>query len=77
VGGRQWAEPFEAEMALTEGLADLAWYTVRFGDRRAFPGEDFQTSLARIEGEVATGVIEWAFVFRREPGEPSGASAQA
>jgi hypothetical protein len=65
VGARQWAGPFEAEMVLTADISDLASYTVRFGDRREHPGEDFQSSLSRIERELEAGVIEWAFVFRR------------
>jgi hypothetical protein len=64
--GGQWAEPFKADMALTADMSDLASYTIRFGDRREFPGEDFQSSLSRIERELEAGVIEWAFVFRHE-----------
>jgi hypothetical protein len=65
VGNRQWAEPFMLEMVLTPDMRDLASYTVRFGDRREHPGEDFQLSLSRIERELEAGVIDWAFVFRR------------
>jgi len=65
-GARQWAGPFEAEMLLTPDMSDLASYTVRFGDRRDYSGEDFQSSLARIERDLEAGATEWAFVFRRE-----------
>jgi hypothetical protein len=64
VGARQWADPFEADLELTADRRDLASYTVRFGDRREFPGEDFQSSLSRIEGDLKGGTVEWAFVFR-------------
>lgn len=74
--GGQWAEPFEADMALTADTSDLASYTVRFGDRRGFSGEDFQSSLSRIERDLKAGVIEWAFVFRHEAGGLCGASPQ-
>ena len=62
--GSQWAEPFKAEMALAVDMSDLASYTVRFGDRREYPGEDFQSSLSRIERDLEAEAIEWAFVFR-------------
>jgi hypothetical protein len=64
-GGAQWAEPFMLEMTLTLDLSDLASYTVHFGDRSEHPGEEFQFSLSRIERELETNVIDWAFVFRR------------
>jgi hypothetical protein len=64
--GGQWAEPFKAHMALTADMNDLASYTIHFGDRREFPGEDFQSSLARIERELENGLIEWTFVFRHQ-----------
>lgn len=76
MGGRQWAEPFEAEMAPTEDLSDLASYTVCFGDTRGFPEQDSQTSLARIGDDLTARVIDWAFVFRRESAVTSGASCQ-
>ncbi|HWE97545.1 MAG TPA: hypothetical protein VG269_26545, partial [Tepidisphaeraceae bacterium] len=31
------AEPFEAELEFTSDYSDLASYSIRFGDRRAFP----------------------------------------
>jgi hypothetical protein len=64
--GGQWAAPFQADMALTPDMSDLASYTVHFGDRRGFPEEDFQSSLSRIERELEEGRIEWAFIFRHE-----------
>ncbi len=69
VGARQWAGPFEAELVFTADMGDLASYTIRFGDLRQFPDEDFQTSLSRIERDLKAGVVEWAFVFRREATE--------
>jgi hypothetical protein len=62
--GGQWAAPFRAEIQFAAEIGDLAAYTIQFGDRREFPGEDFQSSLARIERELEDGRIEWAFVFR-------------
>lgn len=72
----QWAAPFEAEMVLTADLSDLTSYTIRFGDRREFPGEEFQASLSRIERELEAGAIEWIFVFRHEAagGQPPSRS---
>jgi hypothetical protein len=66
VGARQWAGPFEAESVLTADMSDLASYTIRFGDLREHPEEDFQTSLLRIERDLEAGLIDWAFEFRRE-----------
>jgi hypothetical protein len=71
VGGRQWADPFEADMGLTADMSDLASYTIRFGDRREFPGEDLQDSHSRIERELESGTIEWSFVFRRTGADES------
>lgn len=65
VGGRQWAEPFEADLELTPDLSDLASYTIRFSDKRTFPGEDLQSNLSRISEELETGAIVWGFEFRK------------
>ncbi len=70
VGDQQWAGPFEAEMVLTTDMSDLASYILRFGDRNEYPGEDFQTSLSRIERDLQAGGIDWAFEFRREADDP-------
>lgn len=72
VGGRLWAEPYQADLELTPDWSDLASYTIRFGDRRGFPEEDFQCSLSRITTEIESGEIEWAFVFRKGHTCPPG-----
>jgi hypothetical protein len=66
VGGPQWASPFEAVLELCPNLDDLASYTIRLGDRRAFPGEGLQSSLSRIAGDIEEGVVEWEFTWRKE-----------
>jgi hypothetical protein len=62
--GTEWAEPFEAELEFSPGLRQLAGFTIRFGDRRAFPGEGLRQSVARIVGDIEGSAVEWAFVFR-------------
>jgi hypothetical protein len=63
IGPRMWADPFEVHMELTADRSDLASYTVRFGDRRGFPGEDFQSSLSRIKRDLEDGTVEWAHMY--------------
>jgi hypothetical protein len=63
--GPEWAEPFEAELEFSAALRQLVGYTVRFGDRRAFPGEGLRQGIARIVGDIEGRAVEWAFVFRR------------
>lgn len=63
VGGPQWAEPFEAVLDLRPDLSDLASYTMRAGDMRAFPGEDLMSSLTRIRSEAETGCTVWRYVW--------------
>lgn len=75
--GGQWAEPFKADMVLATDMSDLTSYTVRFGDRREFPGEDFQSSLLRIERELENGLIEWAFVFSHQASVAYGTQPRA
>jgi hypothetical protein len=36
---------------------------------RSIPEEDFQSSISRVEREMESGSIEWAFVFRRTGSE--------
>jgi hypothetical protein len=62
----QWAAPFMANITFAAEISDVVAYTIQFGDRREFPGEDLQSSLVRIERELENGQIEWAFVFRHD-----------
>jgi hypothetical protein len=67
-GPEQWASPLEAELTFSPGFAELAGYTIRFGDRKAHLREQLVLSLPRIHQDLEGGSIEWSYEFRLDSG---------
>jgi hypothetical protein len=65
VGGRQWVEPFAAELRFQPGFARLANCAIQFADRRVIGEESLPESIARISQDIESGVIDWKYEFHR------------
>jgi hypothetical protein len=65
VGGRQWAEPFAADLLFQPGFSRLNRYTIRFADRRLVGNETLRESFPRIVTDIENNVIEWKYEFSR------------
>jgi hypothetical protein len=72
-GGRSGggAEPFEADLAFSPGMAELVAYSIRFKDQRDFPSVNLTESVERCRRDLDAGAVPWAFVFRQETRGPA------